>query len=201
MAEDPNIVAPAPPLGQREAEKPIPEPKPKKSGNALRWTYKTKREWSPDAYRKVFALAKSQATLTECACFLGWTDAGLERQLRKHGWRDFAEFQRAAVNRTRAELRRTLVAMALSGKHPSATVFYAKSLLGISDKALEAMDRDEVESLTAAEVEARLAALDGEPLQADDQEPAKPKKRSGGHPRKSPALPMPENYGYEDNTD
>jgi hypothetical protein len=198
MPESPYIDDAAP-AKQRDVETAIPPPKAKKNGNALRWTYKNKREWSPDAYRKVYALAKSQATLTECACFLGWTDAGLERQLRKHGWKDFAEFQRAAVNRTRAELRRTLVAMALSGKHPSATVFYAKSLLGMSDKALEAMDRDEVESLTAAEVEARLAALDGEPLPVDDAEPVKPKKRSGGHPRKSPALPMPENYGYEDN--
>lgn len=183
------------PSTQRGAERQIPPKSKTKNTNSLRWTYRTKREWNPEAYKKIFALAKAQATLDECAAFLGWTTAGLERQLRRHGWKNFEEFQSEAIRRSKAELKRTILAMALSGKHPSATVFYAKSLLGMSDKQLEGMDRDEIEGLTSAEVEARLAALDGEPLKGDPN-PKAPQRK--GHPRKRPALPLPENYGYED---
>lgn len=177
------------PATQREAEVEIPKPKKrKKNPNGLRWTYRVRREWSPDIYRQVFNLAKAQATVDECAAYLGWTPAGLERQLRRHGWDSFAEFQREAISRSKAELKRTLLALALGGKHPSATVFYAKSILGMSEKQLDAMGRDEIEELTAAEVEARLVMLDGQPLDKPDDAVPKPPSR------KKPALPLPENY-------
>lgn len=183
------------PLGQRQAEKAIPAPPERRSPAQLRWRYKGRREWTPAVYREVYEFAKAQCSREEIAAWLGWSEAGLERQLKRHGWKGFDEFQRGAVNSARAQVRARLCRMALSGKHPGVTLFLAKSLLGMGDRRPGSTGLDELLAMDDAAVGARIAQLRADGVEIP--EAAEPPKRRGGHPRQPPAIPAPENYGYE----
>ena len=75
-----------------------------------------------------------QATMAECASLLEVSEHTLIARIREKFDVTFLQYRDRFVNKNKVKFRQELFKMAISGKSPAVSIFYAKNVLGMSDK-------------------------------------------------------------------
>lgn len=121
--------------------------------------------WTQSMVNKLRRMADAGATREEAAARVGMTPKGLERELRNRNNLTWAELSEERERAARAELKVTLLEMALSKKCPAATLWFAKRLLnfGVEDQVENPLREMSEEELRAqiAKLEARRGGSGG----------------------------------------
>jgi hypothetical protein len=114
--------------------------------------------WTQSMVNKLRRMADAGVTREEAAARVGMTGAGLDRELKRRNGLTWEKLSAEREHAAKADLKVTLLEMALSKRCPAATLWFAKRLLNFG---VEEQAENPLRDMSEEELRAQIAKIEG----------------------------------------